>query len=57
MNLGAGFVTGLISGVVISAICFILFLIVICSGNISKEEEAYRTGYEDGLNTNKSKGD
>lgn len=57
MNLGAGFVTGLISGIVISAICFILFLIVICSGNISKEEEAYRTGYEDGLNANKSKGD
>ena len=57
MNLGAGFGAGLIFGVAISAIFFILFLIVVCSGNISKEEEAYRNGYEDGLKANKNKGD
>lgn len=57
MNLGAGFGAGFIFGVVVSAICFILFLIIVCSGSINKEEEAYQTGYEDGLKANKNKGE
>lgn len=52
-----GFSTGLMVGLAIGIIILVLCLFMVSSGTINKEEEAYRNGYNDGLNANKNKGD
>lgn len=50
MGFGAGLMVGLSIGIIILVLC----LFMISSGTINKEEEAYRNGYNDGLNANKN---
>lgn len=52
-----GFGTGLSIGLIIDVVVLILCLLMVSSGKINKEEEAYRNGYEDGLKANKNKGE
>lgn len=47
--------TGLMIGLAIGVLGIVLCLFMVCSGNINKEEEAYRNGYEDGLKANRKK--
>lgn len=49
------FWTGLIVGLAIGVIILILCLFMVSSGTINKEEEAYRSGYNDGLKANRKK--
>lgn len=46
-----GFGSGLTIGLGIGFVGIILMLFMISSGTLNKEEEAYRKGYNDGVNS------
>ena len=53
MNFGSGVIVGLGIGL----FSLILSLFMMCSGTLNKEDEAYRKGYEDGINSVKDEED